>query len=271
MIKIGTSGFSFDDWKGTAYPLDIKKPDMLSYYTGELGFHTVELNFTYYALPSEKTFIGMLEKVPKDFMFSVKGYRGFTHDPFDIRLGHKRPRIERARQDLAKFASAIRPLLEAKQLACVLLQFPLFFTPGPQSADYIMQCKYLLPGIPLVVEFRNNKWAVKETFDFLRNNKLGFCAVDEPQIPRLMPFVPEVTSDIGYIRFHGRNNNWFNAPLEVRYDYLYKKEELTGFIPAIKEMEKKSKTLLMYFNNCHMGSAVRNAKDLQLYTRETGI
>ena len=268
MFRIGTSGFSFDDWKGPAYPADIKKPDMLAYYANELKFNTVELNFTYYALPSEKTFITMLEKVPKDFIFAVKGYRGFTHDPFDTKLGFKRPRMEKARQDLVKFASALKPLTDAKQLGCVLLQFPVFFKPGPASADFIMQCKYLLPGIPLVVEFRNNEWAIPETYRFLKSNNLGFCAVDEPQLPRLMPFVPEVTSDIGYIRFHGRNNNWFNASLEVRYDYLYKEGELKEFLPAIKAMAGKTKNLFMFFNNCHMGSAVRNAKDLQIYTRE---
>ena len=78
-----------------------------------------------------------------------------------------------------------------------------------------------------------------------------------------MPFVNEVTSDIGYLRFHGRNTNWFNAPTSERYNYLYSNEELKGFIPEIEKMEKNSERAYIYFNNCHAGKAVRNAQTLK--------
>jgi len=113
------------------------------------------------------------------------------------------------------------------------------------------------------VEFRNKGWAKPETFEFLKKNNLGYCAVDEPKLPRLMPFVNEVTSDIGYLRFHGRNKNWFNAPTEVRYDYMYSEDELKEFVPEIKKMEKNSKNLYILFNNCHAGKAVKDAKKLK--------
>ena len=262
VVYIGTSGFSFDDWKGPVYPSDSKKEDMLHFYANELKFNSVELNFTYYALPSEKSFMGMQKKVPADFIFTVKGYRGFTHDPFDPRCKTKATR-KKSGEDLVKFTSALNPLRKEKQLGGVLLQFPVFFEPSPDNCDYIIKCKYMMTGIPVVIEFRNIAWAKKETFEFLIRNNLGYCIVDEPKLSRLMPYYPQVTSKQAYFRFHGRNNNWFNASLEERYNYLYPREELKGFIKDIKRMEAQSKDFFIYFNNCHMGQAAKNAKDLQ--------
>ncbi|MEI6846177.1 MAG: DUF72 domain-containing protein, partial [Candidatus Firestonebacteria bacterium] len=257
-IRIGTSGFSFLDWKGTVYPREIKTAEMLGYYANELKFNTVEINFTYYALPSEKSFMSMQKKVPKDFIFTVKGNRGTTHDPFDPRIIPK-PSIMKAYEVTKKFAAALKPLIEENQLGCVLLQFPFFFRPGEESREYLLKCRDLLKDIPLVIEFRSTEWANPETLQFLSGNKLGFCAVDEPKLTRLMPYLPEVTAKPGYLRFHGRNNNWFNASLEERYNYLYSEEELRAFIPDIKKMAGRARDLYMFFNNCHLGFAAKNA------------
>ena len=261
-LRLGTSGFSFVDWKGAVYPGDIKAAEMLEFYAGELKFNSVELNFTYYALPSEKSFISMQAKVPKDFIFVVKGNRGTTHDPFDPRISPK-PSIMKAYEITRKFALALTPLIAQNQLGCVLLQFPYFFHPGEESREYILKCRDLLHGIPLVIEFRNREWAAPEMLKFLSANKLGFCAVDEPKLEKLMPYMPEVTSKTGYLRFHGRNTNWFSAPLEERYNYLYSEEELRSFLPDIKKMAGRSQDLYLYFNNCHLGFAVRNADSMR--------
>ena len=87
--------------------------------------------------------------------------------------------------------------------------------------------------------------------------------VDEPKLPRLMPFMNKVTSDTAYLRLHGRNPDWFNAPLETRYNYLYSDKELEEFIPEIDKMDKSSKKTFIFFNNCHAGSAAKNAVKLK--------
>jgi len=74
-----------------------------------------------------------------------------------------------------------------------------------------------------------------------------------------MPFAPRATSAIGYFRFHGRNKNWFNAPTSVRYDYLYSKDEIKEFIAPIYDISIKTNTIMVFFNNCHAGSAAKNA------------
>ena len=80
MIKTGTSGFSFDDWKGSIYPPDLKKNSWLVFYERELGFKALEVNFTYYSLPSPKSFDSMSRKTSEDFEFAVKAYKDMTHN-----------------------------------------------------------------------------------------------------------------------------------------------------------------------------------------------
>ena len=262
MIRIGTSGFSFKDWKGTIYPENLSSQDTLIYYQKELGFDCVEINATYYTLLSDKTFAGMEKKTTANFEFVVKGFRGITHDPFDKRLADHKPDLETAMENVDRFVYSLQPIKEKDKLGGVLLQFPVFFYPARPFKDYILACKDKFEDIPLIIEFRNRAWAKAETFQFLKENDLSYCAVDEPRLPRLMPFINEVTSDIGYIRFHGRNRNWFNAPIETRYHYLYSNEELETFIPQIRQMDMKSKKTFIFFNNCHAGFAVKNALSL---------
>lgn len=259
MIKLGTSGFSFDDWKGTVYPPDIKKQDMLAYYEKELGFKCLEINSTYYTLPSPKSMEGMLKKVSAGFEFCVKAFKGMTHEIW----GADRKTFLDNREVFGKFNFSIAPLREAGNLSCVLAQFPPGFYPNRDSFDYLKRFGERLGGVKLVVEFRNRAWHRDTTLEFLRRNGLGYCVVDEPKLPRLMPFNPKATSTLGYFRLHGRNPNWFNVPVSVRYDYLYSDEELQEFLTPIEDIAAVTQTTFVFFNNCHGGSAVRNALKLR--------
>ncbi|MCX8093768.1 MAG: DUF72 domain-containing protein [Candidatus Goldbacteria bacterium] len=261
-IKIGTSGFSFPDWRNNIYPAGLPQKDELRYYANELKFNCLEINVTYYTIIQEKSAAAITEKTGDDFEFVVKGYKGFTHDPFDNRLD-KKPDQEKIKEYIEKFKSSIKPFIKANKLGCILLQFPVFFYPSQESKDYILNCKKMLGNIKIVIEFRNSGWAKKETFEFLKYNNLGFCVVDEPKLPRLMPFVNEVTSDIAYLRFHGRNKNWFNAPTSERYNYLYTDDELKEFLPEIRKMASSGAKTYIFFNNCHAGSAVKNAMKMK--------
>lgn len=258
MIKVGTAGFSFPDWKGKVYPARLSNKDMLPYYAYNFKLDTVEINSTYYAIPSPRHMEMINRKTPEDFEFVVKGYKGMTHDPFDSRIG-RTPTGDEVKESFQAFYRGIHPLRESHKLGAVLLQFPVFFYRNPQNKDYILFCKEQLRDIPVAIEFRNNVWATDETFQFLKANDLAYCAVDEPKLPRLMPFIKEVTSSIGYLRFHGRNQNWFNAPVSERYDYFYSDEELKEFVPEVKKMESRASKVYIFFNNCHVGSALKNA------------
>ncbi len=258
MIKIGTSGFSFSDWKGTVYPAHIRDRDMLAYYEKEMGFSALEVNFTYYTLPSQKSFEAMAQKTSDGFEFAVKAFRGMTHE---IRQKETGAWLEN-REVFEKFRQSLLPLMERGKLTCVLAQFPYGFFPNRENLGYLQRFKERMEGVPLVLEFRNQAWLRGETFQFLEKNGLGYCVVDEPKLPKLMPYLPRATSEIGYFRFHGRNPNWFNTPVSVRYNYLYSEGELKEFIPDIEKVSKTTSKTLAFFNNCYSGYAAKNAAQM---------
>ncbi len=258
MIKIGTSGFSFPDWKETVYPPGLRERDMLSYYEKELGFNVLEVNFTYYALPSAKSFEAMAQKTSDGFEFVVKAFKGMTHEIRDRETG----KMIDNRDVFEKFRNSLVPLTDRGRLASVLAQFPYGFFPNRESFDYLRKFKEEMGEVPLVYEFRNQTWVKEGTFQFLEENGLGYCIVDEPKIPKLMPYLPKATSETGYFRFHGRNKNWFNVPLKVRYDYFYSEDELKEFVPDIVAISKKTLKTLVFFNNCYSGAAAKNAAQM---------
>ncbi len=254
-MQVGTSGFSFDDWKGIIYPPHLKKEDWLRYYETELGFNTLEVNFTYYTLPSPRSLEGMSRKTSHQFQFAVKAFKGMTHETKD-KTG---PILFNNKKIFSQFNASLTPFIDTGKLGCVLAQFPYSFRTTTENFDYLKGFKELMGNIPLVIEFRNRAWLNKNTFNFLKQHGMGYCMVDEPLLSQLMPFHPEITSEIGYLRFHGRNSHWFNVPTSVRYDYLYSQEELKEFIPSLKLLSPRAKKVFIFFNNCHGGSAVKNA------------
>ena len=165
MLRLGTSGYSFPDWKGAVYPLDIANRDMLTYYAYELKFNAVEINYTYYRQPSARTLTAITKKVPPDFDFTIKAYKEMTHEIFDENW-HLKDNAEA----FEIYREGIAPLVEEKRLGCVLFQFPTSFYPKEENRDYILTCKERLPHVPLVIEFRNKAWIKDWMFEFLEEN-----------------------------------------------------------------------------------------------------
>jgi len=229
---------------------------MLEYYAGVLGFDAVELNFTYYTMPVARTLESMLERTRADFEFVVRTHKGMTHE---IWQDEKRTVLRDTTAAFVQFGEGIRPLVEAGRLGCVLVQLPVYFVPTPPNTDYLRRMPERLPGVRLVVEFRNRAWLREEAFRLLEETGMGYCVVDEPKLARLVPFVPRLTSDIAYFRFHGRNRNWFRATREERYDYLYTLAELEEFVAPVRTVGARARATFLFFNNCHAGAAARNA------------
>ncbi len=248
-ILIGTSGYSYDDWKRRFYPPLIKNADMLSFYSR--FFQMTEINSTYYRIPPRQMMEYIIEKVPADFIFTVKVFKGITHEkPAD------------AEALILDFNKAIEPLVERGKCAALLLQFPYSFHNTPENKEYLLGMSKRFSA-PLVVEFRNSGWITESTFSFLEKEKMGFCCVDEPRLKGLIPPEARVTADIGYLRFHGRNSEtWFakDGTPYSRYDYLYPEAELLEWVPKIKAMAGLTKTFFVLFNNHPKAYAVRDAE-----------
>jgi len=258
MIKIGTSGFQFADWRGRVYPEGLRREDMLRYYQEELGFRALELNYTYYTLPSQRAVAGLAQKTVDDFEFCVKAHRALTHEIPTPASG----RLEVDVEVCTRFRYALEPLQEAGKLAAVLAQFPYSFRFNLRTFDYLKKFRQYLAAVPLVVEFRHVSWHNPKVMEFLRAADIGYCVVDEPRLARLVPFLAQATSSLGYFRFHGRNPRWFEAPANLRYDYCYSLQELQSFIGPIKKVAQNTQKTFAFFNNCHAGAAAENAQQL---------
>ena len=244
----GTSGFSYADWVGPVYPPGTRKSDFLSHYS--LLFNSVEINYTYYRMPTLATMSSLVDKSQGRICFTAKLTGLFTH--------------ERSAQpdDATRFLEAMRPLTERRLLGCLLAQFPGSFRPHPKAGDQIVRLREMFGEVPLVVEVRHRAWSHPRFFEFLRANDLGFCCVDQPALKELVPPLEEVTSATAYLRFHGRNADkwWKHDRPEERYDYRYENREMAQWVPRVKRMLGQCDQLFVFFNNHFEGKAVDNAR-----------
>jgi uncharacterized protein YecE (DUF72 family) len=205
----------------------------------------------------------LARRTGKDFEFTVKGFREMTHEIWEDKERKVIKGNRVIRDTFKEFIRGIEPLAAHRKLGAILLQFPTFFKHTEENIGYLEECKELLKPFPLAIEFRNDAWLGEETFSLMKKDKLGICVVDEPHLPRLLPYDPRATSDLGYFRFHGRNPHWYTADSKTRYDYLYSQSELKGFLPGIKKVEKQAKKTFVFFNNCFMGQSAVNAAQMR--------
>jgi uncharacterized protein YecE (DUF72 family) len=243
LIRIGTSGFDYEDWRGAFYPETVPRKNWLRYYAQR--FPTLELNFSYYRMPSSKQLASMLERSEGRIEFAIKAHRSMTHE---------RTATD---GDLGEFKEALKPLREAEKLGAVLAQFPYSFRQCEENRTYLKRLVDRL-GQPLVVEMRRSDWAKDPIIDWLGRLGVGYCCVDEPRIKGLMPPLAVATTSPAYVRFHGRNaEKWYTHDRpEERYDYAYTPGELKEWVDKLKELDQKTGKVLVFFNNHFQGKAV---------------
>jgi uncharacterized protein YecE (DUF72 family) len=274
---------------GAFYPPEVSTPaERLRFYAQ--NFPIVEVDSTYYGLPSERNAALWVERTPADFTFDLKAYALFTHHPTQVRSLPKDVREAldaKARQkanvyyrdlppDLRddmwqRFASALLPLDSAGKLGVVLFQFPPWFMPSAESTDYILEVKEeRLPQYTVAVEFRNNRWLsernCQRTLHFLAQKRIPFVCVDEPQGFRSsVPPVAEATAPDALVRFHGRNRGMWErkgVTASERFRYLYSQEELEEWVSPIQKLAQRAERLHVLMNNCYQDYAVRNARQM---------
>jgi uncharacterized protein YecE (DUF72 family) len=248
-IKIGTSGYSYEDWRGTFYPPDLPANKMLEYYARY--FQTVELNATYYTIPNLNTFRRLAEKTPAQFEFIIKVHQETTH------------RRQENEKVITQLLEVVKPLNEQKKLHGFLAQFPYSFKNNEENRRYLIQTKNLIGDFPLFVEFRNFTWLANSLPEFLSENNIGYVNVDEPHLRGLLPKQDLVTNDLGYIRLHGRNeNDWWGGQGSARYNYEYNEQELKEWLIYVSNILKKTFKTYIFFNNHPTGKAVKNAEQM---------
>jgi uncharacterized protein YecE (DUF72 family) len=266
---------------GAFYPREIDTAESrLRFYARH--FSTVEVDSTYYALPSEKNATLWVERTPQEFVFHIKAYSMLTGHPTlvktiprQLREGLPQEALTRSQikdfprewvlKTLDLFRTALTPLKAAGKLGCILFQFPPWFVPSSRAYAWMETLREKLPGHQVAVEFRNTKWLstteIRRSTDFLKNQNICYVAVDAPWIPRWEGPAP-VTASVAYVRLHGRNReNWFKKGIETaqRYRYLYTEAELEAWTVKLREASTTAQKTFVLFNNCFEDYGIRNA------------
>jgi len=233
---VGTSGWHYEHWRGLYYPEELAKPKWLQFYSKQ--FNTVELNNSFYHLPTEKAFITWRESAPENFIYAVKVSRFITH----------LKKLRNIGSALDNFLS--RACLLQDKLGPLLYQLP----PNMKRNDEVLQI--FLSSLPQeyrhVFEFRHESWIDEAVFEVLRRYKVGLCVFDMPGFT----CPPVATSDFAYIRFHGSGG---------MYSSCYSNEELSQWAKKIAKLAEGMKAVYIYFNNDAEAFAIKNALTLANY------
>jgi uncharacterized protein YecE (DUF72 family) len=247
-MRIGTAGYSYTDWREVFYPADMQESDFLRFYSER--FSCVEIDSTYYRIPGPSMFEAISKKVSEGFMFNVKVPSTFTH---------ARDKFE---QDLVPFKRSVQPIVDNGTLGCLVAQFPYSFKSSREGLEHIVKIKEGVE-LPVVVEFRHVSWQKEDVYEFLQDHGIGYVNVDLPRIYGLPTPSQVVTSDVAYVRFHGRVDAktwWEPEEAKQRYAYLYNEDELKEWVPHIRSIESKARNTYVVFNNHFRGFATQNAK-----------
>jgi len=239
--NIGTSGWHYEHWRDKFYPEKLAKAKWLEFYAGH--FDAVELNNSFYRLPSEDAFANWRDSSPANFTFAVKVSRFITHIK----------RLKDAGEAVEKFIS--RAAILGDKLGPLLYQLP----PNMHRNDEVLESflSTLPRGMKHVFEFRHQSWLEEGVLQILHKYKVGFCVFDMPSIS--CPLI--ATADFAYIRFHG------SAGL---YSSCYSDEELASWAKRLANLARNLKAIYIYFNNDIEGFAVRNAMTLRNYLSTPG-
>ena len=264
-VLIGTSGYDHPELKGSFYPENLARKNFLEFYSTK--FNALEINSTFYGMPTAERILSFFERSGGRLKFSVKLTRCLTHE------------IDRNwKSYCAQFVYALKPLYERNSLSAILVQFPESFLYTTENRFYLSSLLESLSMLPAVVEFRHRDWIRNSVFEGLEKRRAGIVFCDMPAIRNLPDGTALKTPFIGpeaYIRLHGRNEKgWYartsSGEETKRYDYEYSQEELDSFVPIIKKAQEEGRRVHLYFNNHPKGIGFRNALEMKKIV-ENGI
>jgi len=257
LIRFGVAGWDYQDWWGPVYPATRPRGfDPLAYLSRY--FDAIEVNSTFYGAGSAKASQGWVRRVKGNprFQFTAKLWQRFTHQrdqPWSL-------------DDVAAVRASLEPLAEAGKLGAVLAQFPWSFKRTPENEEWLGDILGAFERVPLAVEVRHSSWNQPQFYRSLTERNVGVVNIDQPVFQKSIQPQARVTGTVGYVRLHGRNyENWFRDQAESheRYDYLYTREELQGWLDRIHQVAERAKQTYVITNNHYLGQAPANAAMLR--------
>lgn len=258
-LYLGTGGYSNDDWLGLLYPPGTKASKYLDIYAQH--FNAVELNSSFYAIPGIKAFEGMVKKSGSRVRFAIKVHQSMTHS-------------RDADDDMfQRLLESVQPLRDVGMLGPFLVQFPYSFHRTPENRLYLKDLLDRLESEAVAVEFRHGSWDDEQVRAAFANVGQTFASVDYPPLYGLPSSGLHVTSEIAYIRLHGRNKEkwWEGKNAAERHDYRYTADELRPWVQQIKDHEGELTQVYVMFQNTTKGHALENLRMLKELFAEIGV
>jgi uncharacterized protein YecE (DUF72 family) len=229
-VRIGCSGWNYDHWRERFYPRGLPTSRWLEHYAET--FDTVEVNATFYRLPTRKACERWAATTPDGFLFAVKASRYLTHVK----------RLREVAEGWRRLSERIEPIASARKLGPVLWQLPENFHRDDDRLDEALRA---LPEGRHAFEFRHPSWFVPEVMAVLRRHDAALVVADTPERPFQ---THERTADWTYLRFHqgrGRRGN-------------YNRKQLEEWAARIRRWERAG-PVYAYFNDDWEGYAIREA------------
>jgi uncharacterized protein YecE (DUF72 family) len=272
-IRIGTAGWSYKDWEGIFYPPGMQRRKLHPLEYMARFFDTTEINTSFYG--PIKPELGRLwcrkvSAVNKNFLFTAKLYRAFTHSPIAVMEPTSAATIRPSDEDEARTREGLDAIANEGKLGALLIQFPVSFKNTSLNREYLDRLLRQFIEYPRVVEVRHSSWNDAATLaEFARKN-VGFCNIDQPLLGKSLAPTEHVTAAIGYVRLHGRNyENWFAEKdsdtdnRNDRYNYLYSEKELAGWKERIVSVAERAQATYVITNNHFESKAGVNALELK--------
>ncbi|HET7646045.1 MAG TPA: DUF72 domain-containing protein [Candidatus Limnocylindria bacterium] len=290
-VRIGTASWTDPTMTapGVFYPPDADTAEeRLVYYANQ--FPIVEVDATYYALPSRRTGELWLERTPPDFTFDIKAHALMTGQPSEVKrlpkdlreslppelLDQKRIYARDLPNEIedelwTRFLDGIEPLRSSGKLGAIFLQYPRWFFPTSESRDEIRHAKERLGDTPFAVELRHASWFneknLERTVRFFEDERIPFVMVDAPPGTKssLPPMTVVTSPKLAVVRFHGRRTEtWEKSgiPVVERFRYLYEPEELGEWVPRIRQAATQVPEVHVLMNNCYANYGTTNAREI---------
>jgi uncharacterized protein YecE (DUF72 family) len=282
-VRIGTAGWSYKDWDGIFYPsgMSHRKLHPLEYLSR--FFDTTEVNTSFYGpLKPEwaKLWCRKVAAVNKNFLFTAKLYRAFTHSPIAVMEPTSAATIRPSDEDEARTREGLDAIASEGRLGALLIQFPVSFKNTSLNREYLDRLLRQFIEYPRVVEVRHSSWNDAATLAAFTQKDVGFCNIDQPVLGRSLAPTDHVTGAIGYVRLHGRNyEHWFvdqgsagqgsadqgsdSDRRNDRYNYLYNQRELAGWKERIESVAERAHSTYVITNNHFESKAGVNALELK--------
>lgn len=277
------------------YPAGVRTPEQrLRYYAGR--FPLVEVDSTYYGLPTRAVAELWRQRTPDAFTFNVKAHALMTGQPSEVSrlpklLREALPKALAAKKRIyatdlpadlldavwALFLDALEPLRASGKLGAILLQYPRWFTPTRPNLDQLLDAQRRLAGasaggVPGAVELRNHLWfdgkpgRAERMLGFFAEHDIPYVIVDGPRglTSSVPPLVAVTSPRLAMVRLHGRRAATWEAasvPTVERYRYLYDREQLAAWVPEVMEAAKSTQRVHVLFNNCHGNYGTTNGTE----------